>query len=53
MIHTIRFPGLGEMEAIPNGDAVFYTDLLGVTPGTVRSGRYSLRWPGWWASGGP
>ncbi len=48
-IHTIQFPGLGEMEALPNGDAVFYTDLLGVTPGIREAGRYSLRWPGWCA----
>jgi len=47
MIHTIRFPGLGDMEAVPNGDAVFYTDLLGVTPGIREAGRYLLRWPGW------
>jgi saccharopine dehydrogenase-like NADP-dependent oxidoreductase len=49
MIHTIQFPGLGEMEAVPNGDAVFYTDLLGVTPGIREAGRYALRWPGWCA----
>jgi saccharopine dehydrogenase-like NADP-dependent oxidoreductase len=49
MIHTIRFPGLGELEAIPNGDAVFYTDLLNVTSGIQQAGRYTLRWPGWCA----
>jgi lysine 6-dehydrogenase len=49
MIHTIRFPGLGDMEAVPNGDAVFYTDLLSVTPGIREAGRYALRWPGWCA----
>jgi saccharopine dehydrogenase-like NADP-dependent oxidoreductase len=46
-IHTVDFPGLGELEAIPNGDAVYFTDLMGLT-GTIRqTGRYSLRWPGW------
>ena len=30
-IHTVDFPGLGTLEAIPNGDAVFFTDALGVT----------------------
>jgi saccharopine dehydrogenase-like NADP-dependent oxidoreductase len=46
-IHPIDFPGLGELEAIPNGDAAFFTDLIGVT-GTIReTGRYALRWPGW------
>ncbi|MCU0558828.1 MAG: saccharopine dehydrogenase NADP-binding domain-containing protein [Desulfobacterales bacterium] len=49
MIHTVHFPGLGELEAIPNGDAAFYTGLLGIG-GTIReAGRYSLRWPGWCA----
>ena len=46
-IHFIDFPGLGQLEAIPNGDAVFYTDLLGVTATIKETGRYSLRWPGW------
>jgi saccharopine dehydrogenase-like NADP-dependent oxidoreductase len=49
MIHTIRFPGLGELEAIPNGDAVFYIDLLNVNSGIQQAGRYTLRWPGWCA----
>jgi lysine 6-dehydrogenase len=49
MIHTIHFPGLGELEAVPNGDAVFYTDLLGLTPFVREAGRYALRWPGWCA----
>lgn len=47
LIHTIQFPGLGDMEAVPNGDAVFYTELLGVTSGIREAGRYLLRWPGW------
>jgi lysine 6-dehydrogenase len=46
-IHYIDFPGLGRLEAIPNGDAVKYTDLLGATAGIKETGRYSLRWPGW------
>jgi len=45
--HTIDFPGLGQLEAIPNGDAVLFTDLLGVTATIKETGRYSLRWPGW------
>lgn len=47
LIHQIDFPGLGKLEAIPNGDAVFYTDLLHVTQSIRETGRYSLRWPGW------
>lgn len=46
-IHPVDFPGLGELEAIPNGDAVFFTDLIGVTETIRETGRYSLRWPGW------
>jgi len=46
-IHEIVFPNLGTLEAIPNGDAVFFTDRLGVTETIVETGRYSLRWPGW------
>ncbi len=49
MIHTFDFPGLGKLEAIPNGDAAFYTELLGVGASLREAGRYSLRWPGWCA----
>jgi len=48
-IHEIDFPGLGRLEALPNGNAVFFTDLLGVTETIKETGRYSLRWPGWCA----
>jgi len=47
LVHEIDFPGLGKLEAIPNGDAIFFTDLLGVTDTITETGRYSLRWPGW------
>jgi saccharopine dehydrogenase-like NADP-dependent oxidoreductase len=47
MIANIEFPGLGELEAIPNGDTVAYTDLLGLTKTVREAGRYALRWPGW------
>jgi saccharopine dehydrogenase-like NADP-dependent oxidoreductase len=46
-IHAIDYPGLGRLEAIPNGDAVFFTDMLGITDTIKETGRYSLRWPGW------
>lgn len=49
LIHEIEFPELGKLEAFPNGDAVFYTDLLGITDTIKETGRYSLRWPGWCA----
>ncbi len=46
-IHPVDFPGLGTLEAIPNGDAVHFTDFMGITDTIVETGRYSLRWPGW------
>ncbi len=53
LTHTLDFPGLGPLEALPNGNAVFFTDLLGVTPTIRETGRYSLRWPGWCAFWAP
>jgi saccharopine dehydrogenase-like NADP-dependent oxidoreductase len=46
-IHMIDFPGLGTLEAMPNGDAVYFTDFMGITDTITRTGRYTLRWPGW------
>jgi saccharopine dehydrogenase-like NADP-dependent oxidoreductase len=46
-IHHIDFPGLGTLEAIPNGNAVHYAKLLKIESGLVETGRYTLRWPGW------
>ncbi len=43
----IDFPGLGELEAIPNGDAAIYMDMLGIADTVVETTRYALRWPGW------
>ncbi|MFU8768572.1 MAG: saccharopine dehydrogenase family protein [Desulfotignum sp.] len=46
-IHPVQFPGLGTLEAIPNGNAAFFTDRMGISNTIVNTGRYSLRWPGW------
>ncbi len=46
-VHTIAFPGLGELEAIPNGDSVYFTNLMGLSKTIRETGRYALRWPGW------
>jgi len=46
-IHQIEFPGLGALEAIPNGNAIHYAELLGITDALKETGRYTLRWPGW------
>ena len=46
-VHTIDFPGLGPLEAIPNGDSVYFTTLMGLADTIEETGRYALRWPGW------
>jgi len=46
-VHEVDFPGLGTLEAIPNGNAITFTDALGVTETIRETGRYSLRWSGW------
>lgn len=46
-IHHIEFPELGTLEAIPNGNAVYYANLLKIRDKLSESGRYTLRWPGW------
>ncbi|MCF6266981.1 MAG: saccharopine dehydrogenase NADP-binding domain-containing protein [Desulfuromusa sp.] len=43
----INFSGLGELEAIPNGNAAIYMDMLGIADTIVETTRYALRWPGW------
>jgi saccharopine dehydrogenase-like NADP-dependent oxidoreductase len=46
-VHQIEFPGLGTLEAIPNGNAVRYAKLLKIVNKLRETGRYALRWPGW------
>ncbi len=46
-IHHIEFPGLGTLEAIPNGNAVRHAKLLKIADTLCETGRYTLRWPGW------
>jgi lysine 6-dehydrogenase len=52
-IHEISVDGLGMLEAFPNGDASRYAAMLGAVDGLQRTGRYSLRWPGWSAFWAP
>ena len=52
-IHQIEFPGLGSLEAIPNGNAVHYAKLLNIADTLRETGRYALRWPGWCAFWSP
>jgi saccharopine dehydrogenase-like NADP-dependent oxidoreductase len=46
-VHEIEFPGLGRLEAFPNGNAAHFLRLLGFGDKVMESGRYTLRWPGW------
>jgi saccharopine dehydrogenase-like NADP-dependent oxidoreductase len=46
-VSSIRFPGLGKLEAIPNGDAAVYIEMLGLSETIRETTRYALRWPGW------
>ena len=52
-IHEIQVAGLGRLEAFPNGDALHYVEMLPAAKGLRRSGRYTLRWPGWSAFWAP
>ncbi|RWM20828.1 MAG: saccharopine dehydrogenase family protein [Mesorhizobium sp.] len=52
-IHEIEVARLGRLEAFPNGDASHYAGMLAAAKGLQRSGRYSLRWPGWSAFWAP
>ncbi|MER9329232.1 saccharopine dehydrogenase C-terminal domain-containing protein [Mesorhizobium sp. M0488] len=52
-IHEIDVAGLGKLEAFPNGDALHYVEMLAAAKGLRRSGRYTLRWPGWSAFWAP
>ena len=52
-IHQIEVDGLGLLEAFPNGDAPHYAAMIGAAKGLQRTGRYSLRWPGWSAFWAP
>jgi saccharopine dehydrogenase-like NADP-dependent oxidoreductase len=46
-VHTVEMPGLGKLEAYPNGDAVPYAAALGLEAAGLRAaGRYTMRWPG-------
>jgi len=45
-VHEIEFPGVGSVEAYPNGDAVRYVDLFGLDDQLKEMGRFALRWPG-------
>jgi lysine 6-dehydrogenase len=45
-MHTIDVPGLGPLEAYPNGDAIKYAKLFGLGPALRDIGRFAVRFPG-------
>ena len=45
-IHEVEIPGLGTLEAFPNGDAVHYAAVLGLGSALKDMGRFVLRWQG-------
>jgi lysine 6-dehydrogenase len=45
-IHLIEFPGVGTLEAFPNGDALTFIDSFSLGPGLKELARFTLRWPG-------
>ena len=45
-IHDVDVPGLGHMEAYPNGDAVHFAEIFGVGRQLRDTGRFVVRWPG-------
>jgi saccharopine dehydrogenase-like NADP-dependent oxidoreductase len=45
-IEVIDFPGLGQLELIPNGDAVVFAEYLGISKTLRSTSRCSMRWQG-------
>ncbi len=44
--HTVTFPGLGPLEAYPNGDAIHYIEAFDLGAHIRDMGRFALRYPG-------
>lgn len=44
--HEIEFPGVGVVEAYPNGDSMRYIKTFGLGAELQEMGRFALRWPG-------
>lgn len=45
-IHHIHIPGVGDMEAYANGDAIQFIDRFDLGPQLRDMGRFAARWPG-------
>lgn len=44
--HDIMIPGIGALEAYPNGDAIHYIEVFDLGRGLREMGRFALRYPG-------
>jgi saccharopine dehydrogenase-like NADP-dependent oxidoreductase len=44
--HVLEVPGVGALEAYPNGDAIRYIEIFGLGPELKEMGRFAMRWPG-------
>jgi saccharopine dehydrogenase-like NADP-dependent oxidoreductase len=44
--HAFTVPGVGVMDAYPNGDALRYIEVFGLGSELREMGRYAMRWPG-------
>ncbi len=45
-IHTVDIPGVGELDAIYNRDAMVFAEKFGIEKTVKSTGRYTLRWSG-------
>ncbi len=45
-IHIIHIPGIGDLEAYANGDAIKFIDRFDLGPQLKDMGRFAARWPG-------
>jgi saccharopine dehydrogenase-like NADP-dependent oxidoreductase len=45
-IHEIEFPGVGRLEAYPNGNALNYINIFELGKGLKNMGRFAMRWTG-------
>jgi len=45
-VHEISFPGIGALEAYPNGDSERYVKIFGLGDELKEMGRFALRWAG-------
>lgn len=45
-IHLIDIPGIGTMEAYPNGNAIQFIDKFNIRQNLKHMGRFAMRWPG-------